>query len=92
MDLNVLLERLGGEILANKARATHSDGTIVILAVLEGQTWVWTDAGHTLRALHSNMLVGEQLERAAKKATRKPRAQTVELLNIDPADFAEDEE
>lgn len=92
MDLNVLLERLGGEILANKARATHPDGTIVVLAILDGQTWAWTDAGHALRALHSNMLVAEQLEKASKKVARKPRAQPVELLDIDPADFAEDEE
>ena len=91
MDLNVLLERLGGEILANKARATRPDGTIVVLAALEGQNWAWTDAGHTLRALHSNMLVVEQRDKAAKKVTRRPRAQPVELLGIDPADFAEDE-
>ena len=95
MDINTLLERLGGDILANKARATV-DGKIIDLAVLCDQSWVWTDAGSALMAKHSNMLAEEQpdvlAEKAPRKASRKAATQPVELLDIDPADFAELEE
>ncbi len=91
MDINTLLERLSGEILANKARATV-DGKIVDLAVLHDQSWVWTDKGHELMALHSNLAAGEAaLQELPKKASRKRAAQPVESLDIDPADFAESE-
>lgn len=90
MNVETLLSRLGGEILANKARAVV-DGSIVILARLDGANWVWTDAGQQLMAKHSNMAVEEQATKPARKA-RKSSTQPVELLGIDPADFAEDAE
>ncbi len=91
MDINTLLARLGGEILANKARATV-DGRNTVLAILDDQTWVWTDEGHALRAEHSNLAASEAApQELPKKAPRKRAAQPVESLDIDPADFAESE-
>lgn len=69
-----LMERLGGEILNNKARAMV-DGEIVILARLNDQDWEFTDKGQELANLHSNLAVDEA---AAAKPTRKKAAPAVE--------------
>lgn len=69
-----LMERLGGEILNNKVRAII-DGTIVILARLEDQDWVFTDKGQELANLHSNLAAEEA---AAGKPARKKAAPAVE--------------
>ena len=68
-----LMERLGGEILNNKVRATI-DGEIVILARLNDQDWEFTEKGQELANLHSNLVV----EEAAAKPTRKKSAPAVE--------------
>ena len=68
-----LMERLGGEILNNKVRAT-TDGEIVILARLEGQVWEFTDKGQELANLHSNLAVDEAAAAAAKPARKKTSA------------------
>lgn len=70
-----LMERLGGEILNNKARATI-DGEIVILARLNDQDWEFTDKGQELANLHSNLAVDEAA--AADKPARKKAAPAVE--------------
>ena len=64
MNVHDLLDRLGGEILSNKARAMV-DGKIVILARLTGDDWVYTDEGQELANAHSNA--------AADEAAAKPR-------------------
>jgi crotonobetainyl-CoA:carnitine CoA-transferase CaiB-like acyl-CoA transferase len=69
-----LMERLGGEILNNKVRATI-DGEIVILARLNDQEWELTEKGQELANLHSNLVVDEA---AAAKPTRKKAAPAVE--------------
>lgn len=68
-----LMERLGGEILNNKVRATI-DGEIVILARLNDQDWVFTDKGQELANLHSNLAADE----SAAKPTRKKNTTAVE--------------
>jgi len=82
MDILELLSRLGGEVLANKARATI-DGEIVILARLNGQEWEFTEKGQELANLHSNLVVDEAAaaaatEAAAGKTPRKKAAPAVE--------------
>lgn len=65
-----LMERLGGEILNNKVRATVG-GEIVILARLNEQDWEFTDKGQELANLHSNLAVDEAAAAAAKPARKK---------------------
>jgi hypothetical protein len=73
MDILELLSRLGGEVLANKARATI-DGDIVILGRLVDGEWQLTEKGQELANLHSNLAVDE----AAAKTPRKKSAPAVE--------------
>ena len=80
-----LMERLGGEILNNKARAII-DGEIVILARLNDQDWQFTEKGRELANLHSNLAVDE----AAAPKTRKKAAPAVESSNA-PADVSAEE-
>jgi hypothetical protein len=54
MNVIDLTTRLGGEFLANKARAIV-DGKIVILARLIEHDWVYTEEGQTLADLQSNI-------------------------------------
>lgn len=75
MDAITLMERLGGEILNNKIRATL-DGEIVILARLNEQDWEFTEKGQELANLHSNLVVDE----AAAPKTRKKAAPAVESV------------
>lgn len=64
-----LMKRLGGEALANKLRA-KVDGKIVILARLEGENYVLTDAGFNIAAeLNAKTLAPEPAEEAPKKKT-----------------------
>lgn len=59
MEALELMERLGGEILANKIRA-RIDGEIVIVAELDEENeWVYTDQGQELANEHSNLAAGE---------------------------------
>ena len=74
MDALVLMERLGGEILANKIRA-YVNGEIVVVAALDEENeWVYTDQGQELANEHSNLAVGE----AAAPKTRKKATPAVE--------------
>jgi uncharacterized membrane protein len=77
MDILELLSRLGGEVLANKARATI-DGEIVILGRLVGEEWELTEKGQELANLHSNLVVDEAAAAAAGKPARKKAAPAVE--------------
>ncbi len=86
MDMLTLLERLNGEILANKARAVV-DGQLVILGVMVGQDWEFTEKGQELANLHSNLVV----EEAAPAKTRKSRAPAVESVEAPAAPASEPE-
>ena len=69
MDALVLMERLGGEILANKIRA-NINGEIVVLAALDEENqWEYTEQGQELANEHSNLAVEESAKpaRASKK-------------------------
>lgn len=81
MNALALMERLGGEVLNNKARATI-DGEIVILARLTDQDWEFTEKGQELANLHSNLAVDEA---AAPKARKKGLA-AVESAEAPTAD------
>jgi hypothetical protein len=72
-----LMERLGGEILNNKARAIV-DGEIVILARMNDQDWEFTEKGQSLANLHSNLAVDEAAAEAAAPKTRKKSTPAVE--------------
>jgi hypothetical protein len=82
-----LMERLGGEILNNKARATV-DGEIVILARLNDQDWEFTEKGQELANLHSNLAVDE----AGAPKTRKKGLGTVESAEAPAAEVPATEE
>ena len=74
MNILELLERLGGEILSNKARAVV-DGKIVILARMIGADWEYTPEGQALANAHSNAAVEEAaVEEAAAKPKRAKKA------------------
>jgi len=73
MNVHDLLDRLGGEILSNKARAMVG-GKIVILARLTGNDWVYTDEGQELANAHSNAAAEET---AAKPKRAKKAAEPV---------------
>jgi hypothetical protein len=75
MNVLDLLDRLGGEILSNKARAVV-DGKIVILARMNGNDWVYTDEGQALANEHSNAAVEETAVKP--KRTKKPAESVVE--------------
>jgi hypothetical protein len=82
-----LMERLGGEVLSNKIRATVG-GEIVVLARMEGTEWVFTDKGQELANEHSNLAAAEAKPKRAKKATAadtSPESPTaVELADVEP--------
>jgi hypothetical protein len=78
MNVIDLTTRLGGEFLANKARATV-DGQIVILARLVEQDWVYTEEGQNLANLHSNL---DETKTTSK--SRKKSAELVESVEAAP--------
>ena len=68
MNVIDLTTRLGGEFLANKARALV-DGQIVILARLVEQDWVYTEEGQILANLQSNVDETKTPSKSRKKST-----------------------
>jgi hypothetical protein len=68
MNVIDLTTRLGGEFLANKARAIV-DGQIVILARLVEHDWVYTEEGQTLANLQSNVDETKTPSKSRKKST-----------------------
>lgn len=75
MDVRELMDALGGEILANKARVTV-DGNIVDIGYFDGPELVFTDAGRELAAAQSNA--------PASVTPRKVRAAAVESAEPAP--------
>jgi hypothetical protein len=74
-----LMERLGGEIVMNRVRAMI-DGKIVVVAILNGQDWEYTEEGQALYNVHSNLVV----EEAKPTKTRKSKAAQVESEEKQP--------
>ena len=82
MEALVLMERLNGEILANKIRA-FVDGEITVLAALsEDNEWEFTEKGQELANVHSNLAVDEAA--ATSKPSRKKATPAVESAETQP--------
>jgi DNA-binding transcriptional regulator GbsR (MarR family) len=77
-----LMERLGGEIVMNRVRALI-DGKIVVIAILNGQEWEYTEAGQALYNEHSNLAAEEAKPVKAPKASKSKQAQ-VESVEPQP--------
>lgn len=77
-----LMNRLGGEVLSARVRATI-DGKIVVIGRYEGAELVFTDEGKALAALHSNQVTAENDAKASK--ARKIRSSPVELAQVSRA-------
>lgn len=75
-----LLEAMGGDILANKARVVV-DGQIVDVGYFDGPELVFTDAGKEIAAAQSHL--------APAKAARKSKAVEVESPVAAPEPAAE---
>lgn len=88
MNALALMERLGGEVLSNKIRATI-DGEIVVLARMEGTEWALTDKGQELANEHSNLAAAEtakpkRAKKAAAEETSPEAPAAVELGDVAP--------
>lgn len=70
-----LMKRLGGEALANKLRA-KVDGKIVILARLNGEEYVLTDAGFQIAAKLNASVSKEPEPVAAEEEVPKKKTAT----------------
>ena len=69
MDANSFIKEHGGEILANKLRIRHDD-KVVIVARLEGEDWVPTEAG---AKLEHELNMRKEAKKPAPKAAPKTR-------------------
>jgi len=77
-----LMDRLGGEVLSVRVRATI-DGKIVVIGRYEGAELVFTDEGKALADLHSNQVAEENDVKVSK--ARKIRSSPVELAQVSSA-------
>lgn len=75
MDVYALVDRMGGQILANKARVTV-DGVSVVVGRFEDGVLVFTDEGRAQADIQSNIV--------AKKPARAPKATAVESEQVAP--------
>lgn len=86
MNIHELMARVGGQILANKARATVG-GQSVVIGVFEGAELVFTEAGKALADRESNITDVEPKQAAPKapkaKASTKA-APAVESAPVEP--------
>jgi hypothetical protein len=85
MTIQELMDRVGGQILANKARATVG-GQSVVIGVFEGGELVFTEAGKALADREDNVLDVEPKEPAAK-TPRKAKPAAVESAPVDAAEI-----
>jgi len=75
MTIQELMDRVGGQILANKARATVG-GQSVVIGVFEGTELVFTEAGKALADREDNVIDVQDKQEAAKvvAAPKAPKA------------------
>lgn len=90
MNIQDLMARVGGQILANKARATV-DGQSVVIGVFEGTELVFTPAGKAMADREDNIVAGAKQDapkQDAPKATGKKAnakaAPAVESAPVEP--------
>jgi hypothetical protein len=82
MTIQELMDRVGGQVLANKARATVG-GQSVVIGVFEGTELVFTEAGKALADREDNVVDVEVKETAAK-TPRKAKSAAVESTPAEP--------
>jgi hypothetical protein len=82
MTIQELMARVGGQVLANKARATVG-GQSVVIGVFEGTELVFTEAGKALADRESN-ITDVEVKEPAVKTPRKAKAAAVESTPAEP--------
>ncbi len=82
MTIQELMDRVGGQILANKARATVG-GQSVVIGVFEGGELVFTEAGKALADREDNTVDVEPKEPTVK-TPRKAKPAAVESTPAEP--------
>jgi hypothetical protein len=82
MTIQELMARVGGQVLANKARATVG-GQSVVIGVFEGTELVFTEAGKALADRESN-ITDVQPKETAVKTPRKAKPAAVESTPVEP--------
>jgi hypothetical protein len=82
MTVQELMDRVGGQVLANKARATVG-GQSVVIGVFEGTELVFTEAGKALADRESN-ITDVEVKETAVKTPRKAKAAAVESTPAEP--------
>jgi hypothetical protein len=85
MTIQELMDRVGGQILANKARATVG-GQSVVIGVFEGTELVFTEAGKALADREDNTVDVQPKEPVAAKP-RKAKPAVVESAPVDTAEI-----
>lgn len=91
MDVLQLMDRLGGEVLANKVQA-NIDGKLVYIGYIDGPEYVFTPEGHELAASLStpaNVVVEASMASAPEftvKTVRRTRNKLVESAEPDPVE------
>jgi hypothetical protein len=79
-----LMDRLNGQVLGHKIRAVV-DGSIVVLARMEGDGWTLTEQGQELANLHSNQAATEaKAPRARKAKDTAAEPVAVESADVEP--------
>jgi altronate dehydratase len=73
MNIKELMARVGGQILANKARA-NVGGQSVVIGVFEDGELVFTEAGKALADREDNVIDVQDKQEAAKAAAAAPKA------------------
>ncbi len=81
MNIHELMARVGGQILANKARATVG-GQSIVIGVFEGTELVFTEAGKALADREDNTVDVAPKTRKAKPAAEP--APAVESAPVEP--------
>ena len=84
MNIQELMARVGGQILANKARA-NVGGQSVVIGVFEDNELVFTEAGKALADREDNVIDVQDKQEAAKVAAAPKAAKTKATAKAAPA-------
>ena len=84
MNIQELMARVGGQILANKARA-NVGGQSVVIGVFEDGELVFTEAGKALADREDNVIDVQDKQEAAKVAAAPKAAKTKATTKAAPA-------
>jgi hypothetical protein len=83
MNVVELVERLGGEMILNRA-VVMRNGVQVVIGVVDGSNWVRTAEGDIIAAEESNIVVAEEPKPVvrAPRRTRQAAALPVESVEV----------